>query len=99
MTPHMCRVIDTFVVSQRMAEEAAPEVALGAGLWAVLAEAPASGLPATGEIVTVVRPDGTEMAAQVTGVEVRHGTAAVRLLGVRAEDLPRLSRLRRSAPA
>jgi hypothetical protein len=94
----MCRVIDTFVVSQQMAEEAGPEVALAAGLWAVLAERPASGLPAPGEIITVVRPDGTELAAQITGVEVRHGTSAVRLLDLRAEDLPRLSRLRRSAP-
>jgi hypothetical protein len=83
--------------SQQTREDAAPEVALAAGLWAVLSEPPASGLPAPGEIVTIVRPDGTELAARVAGAEVRHGTAAVRLLDLRVEDVPRLSVLRRSA--
>ncbi len=58
-------VIDTFVVS----EEMTTRYGLGSapGLWAVLASVPED-LPQTGEMVTVVRPDGTQTRVEIAGV-------------------------------
>ncbi|HJQ41137.1 MAG TPA: VOC family protein [Thermoanaerobaculia bacterium] len=78
------RVIDTFVVSQANAE-------LSPGLWAVLEDS--EKLPAPGSTVEIVRPDGTRVRAQVAQSVVRHGAAAIQLLNIRQDDVPRLSRI------
>jgi hypothetical protein len=89
-------VIDTFVVSEEMAKRHG--MGSAPGLWAVLAIVP-DDLPQAGEMVTVVRPDGTQTQAEIAGVDIRHGAAAIRFATLNPEDLPRHSRIVRDSDA
>jgi hypothetical protein len=83
-------VIDSF----RVTEALQPRLSgLGCGTWFVIdGRFPAAGkLPSRGTSVVISKPSGESVRSHIGGVEVRHGSLALRFTGPEITELPRLS--------
>ena len=85
-------VIDTFEVMKH--GSTAPD-SLPCGIWNVLEGSFVSTeqLPQIGGEVRITEPDGTTRSAVVSGLELRHGSAAISLTRAGNVRLPRLSKV------
>lgn len=85
-------VIDTFEVKGH--DSNTPD-SLPCGIWNVLEGAFTSSelLPQIGREVRITEPDGSTRSAVVSGLELRHGSAAISISGTENAYLPRLSKV------
>jgi hypothetical protein len=85
-------VIDTFEVKER--DTATPD-SLPCGIWNVLEGSfvSAEQLPQIGSEVRITEPDGNTRSVVVSGLELRHGSAAISITSVENAYLPRFSRI------
>jgi hypothetical protein len=83
-------VIDSF----RVTEALQPRLSgLDCGTWFVIdgGVKAAAELPPRGTSVVISKPSGESVRSHVGGVEVRHGSLALRFTGPEITELPRLS--------
>ena len=85
-------VIDTFEVKAHGSNT--PD-SLPCGIWNVIEGSFVSSelLPEVGCKFLVTEPDGSTTSAVVSGLELRHGSAAISITGAKNAYLPRLSKV------
>ena len=85
-------VIDTFEVKEH--GSATPD-GLPCGIWNVLEGSfeCSEQLPQIGSEVRITEPDGNTRSAVVSGLELRHGSAAISITSTQSAYLPRLTKV------